>query len=156
MPSTEAITERRNALNEIAWSDLRNIVSGYRGLFYNVQDLLNDLYTSLADRSTANMLKKLCRYDILLLDELGYLSLTTDQMNAFFKLMAEHYQANKSTIITTNLDYPKWYDLFRPKDMVAALLNRLLHHCITIHINGPLLRKTANRQTNKYSKASAT
>lgn len=130
------------------------VVAGHRGLFYNVQDLLNDLYASLADRSTANMLKKLCRYDVLLLDELGYLSLTTEQMNAFFKLMAERYQANKATIITTNLDYPKWYDLFRPKDMVDALLDRVQHHCITIRINGPSLRKIDNPQSNKRSQAS--
>lgn len=118
------------------------ILSGYRGLFYNVQDLLDDLYASLADRTTSKMLKRLCRYDLLVLDELGYLTLTPEQMNAFFKLMAERYLANKSTIITTNLDYDKWYDLFKPKDMVDALLDRLQHHCITIQIKGKSLRKS--------------
>jgi DNA replication protein DnaC len=117
------------------------ILAGYRGLFYNVQDLLDDLYASLADRTTSKLLKSICRYDLLVLDELGYLTLTPEQMNAFFKLMAERYQANKSTIITTNLDYPKWYDLFKPKDMVDALLDRLRHHCITIRIEGKSLRK---------------
>jgi len=43
------------------------------------------------------------------LDELGYLTLNAEQSNAFFKLMAERYQAGKPTIITTNLDYPDWY-----------------------------------------------
>ncbi len=117
------------------------ILSGYRGLFYNVQDLLDDLYASLADRTTSKMLKRICRYDLLVLDELGYLTLTPEQMNAFFKLMAERYQANKSAIITTNLDYEKWYDLFKPKDMVDALVDRLRHHSITIRIKGKSLRK---------------
>jgi DNA replication protein DnaC len=117
------------------------IIARYRGLFYNAQDLLNDLYASLADRSTSKLLKRLCRYDVLLIDELGYLTLSVEQMNAFFKLMAERYQSRKSTIITTNLDYPKWYDLFKPKDMVDALIDRLQHHCITIYINGVSLRK---------------
>jgi len=67
------------------------LISGHRGLFYNVQDLLNDLYASLADRTTTNLLNRLCRFDILLLDELGYLTLSVEQMNAFFKLMAERY-----------------------------------------------------------------
>ncbi len=117
------------------------ILAGYRGLFYNVQNLLDDLYASLADRTTSKMLKSLCRYDILVLDELGYLTLSPEQMNAFFKLMAERYQANKSTVITTNLDYDKWYGLFKPKDMVDALLDRLQHYCITIRIEGKSLRK---------------
>lgn len=127
-----------------------SLISGYRGLFYNVQDLLNDLYASLADRTTTNLLNRLCRFDILLLDELSYLTLSIEQMNAFFKLMAERYLHNKTTIITTNLDYPKWYNLFKPKDMVDAMLDRLQHRCITIRINGDSLRKsTSNNQQSR-------
>lgn len=116
------------------------LVSGYRGRFYNVQDLLDELYASLADRSTPKLLKKLCRYDLLVLDELGYLTLTSEQMNSFFKLMKERYEAGRPTIITTNLDFEHWYDILRPKDMVDALLDRLRHRCCIIHINGESLR----------------
>ena len=118
------------------------LLNGYRGLYYNVQDLVNDLYASLADRSTASLLHRLCRFDVLLLDEMGYLTLNSEQMNCFFKLMAERYLAGKGTIITTNLEYDKWYDLFKPKDMVDAMLDRLQHRCITIQIKGTSLRKT--------------
>ncbi len=48
--------------------------------------------------------------------------------------------ARKATFLTTNLDYPEWYDLFKRKPLVDALLDRLRHHCITVHINGPSLR----------------
>ena len=106
-----------------------------------MQDLLNDLYASLADRSTPKLLKHLSRFDILVLDELGYLTLNAEQSNAFFKLMAERYQAGKPTIITTNLDYPDWYSLFDTKNMLDALLDRLQHRCVTIHIKGQSLRK---------------
>ena len=116
------------------------LVSGYRGRFYNVQDLLDELYASLADRSTPKLLKKLCRYDLLVLDELGYLTLTSEQMNSFFKLIKERYEAGRPTIITTNLDFEHWYDILRPKDMVDALLDRLRHRCCIIHINGESLR----------------
>ena len=118
------------------------LLNGYRGLYYNVQDLVNDLYASLADRSTTSLLHRLCRFDVLLLDEMGYLTLNSEQMNCFFKLMAERYLAGKGTIITTNLEYDKWYDLFKPKDMVDAMLDRLQHRCITIQIKGTSLRKT--------------
>ena len=117
------------------------IIAGYRGRFYNVQDLLDQLYASLADRSTPKLLNALCRYDLLLLDELGYLTLKKEQMNAFFKLMKERYEAGRATIITTNLQPEQWYSLLEPKDMVDALLDRLNHRCINIHIDGPSLRK---------------
>jgi DNA replication protein DnaC len=119
------------------------LLSGYRGRFYNAQDLLDELYASLADRSSAKLIRRLCRYDLLVIDELGYLTLKPEQVNAFFKLMGERY-GKKSTILTTNLDYPEWYDLFQRKNLVDALLDRLNHHCITIRINGPSLRAPAS------------
>ena len=61
-------------------------------------------------------------------------------MNAFFKVMKERYEAGKSTIITTNLEPDKWYNLLKPKDMVDALLDRLYHRCVVIKVPGPSLR----------------
>ncbi len=121
------------------------LVSGYRGRFYDVQRLLDDLYASLADRSTTKLLNSLCRYDILLLDELGYLTLSKEQMNAFFKLMKERYEAGKSTIITTNIAPDNWYSLLKPKDMVDALLDRLYHRCVTIKVEGDSLRDGSSK-----------
>lgn len=117
------------------------LLDGYRGRSYNAQDLMDELYASLADRTTPKLIKKLSCYELLLVDELGYLTLKPEQMNAFFKLMAERYRTSKSTIITTNLDLSDWYDLFEPKDMVDALLDRLNHRCIVIRIDGPSLRQ---------------
>lgn len=116
------------------------LIAGHRGKFYDVQHLLDDLYASLADRSTTKLLNALCRYRILLLDELGYLTLNREQMNAFFKLMKERYEAGNSTIITTNLEPDEWYNLLKPKDMVDALLDRLYHRCVIIKIDGDSLR----------------
>ena len=118
------------------------LIQGYRGRFYNAQDLLDELYASLVDRSTAKLIKRLCNYPILLIDELGYLTLKSEQVNSFFKLMGERY-GKHATIITTNVDYPDWYDLFQKKSLVDALLDRLKHRCITIRINGPSLRAPA-------------
>ena len=128
------------------------LLSGYRGRFYQAQDLLDELYASLADRSSPKLIQRLCRYDLLLIDELGYLTLKPEQINAFFKLMGERY-GRKSTILTTNLDYPEWYDLFQRKTLVDALLDRLKHHCITIRINGPSLRASSNGKEKPNSKS---
>jgi DNA replication protein DnaC len=113
--------------------------NGYRCRFYDAQALLDELYASLADRTTPRLLKRLSNYDLLLIDEIGYLTLRPEQVNAFFKLMELRY-ARKASILTTNLDYPAWYDLFKRKPLVDALLDRLRHHCITVRINGPSLR----------------
>jgi len=114
-------------------------LNGYRGRFYSAQALLDELYASLADRSTARLLKRLSGMQVLLIDELGYLSLKPEQVNAFFRLMDARYN-RVSTIITTNLELSDWYELFQKKPLVDALLDRLQHHCITIRIDGPSLR----------------
>jgi DNA replication protein DnaC len=115
------------------------LINGHRGRFYNAQHLLDELYTTLADRRTLRFLNQLSRYAVLVIDELGYLTLNDEQSNAFFKLMDMRYN-RCSTIITTNLDYPDWYALFKQKSLVDALLDRLRHRCITLHIDGPSLR----------------
>jgi DNA replication protein DnaC len=115
------------------------LLNGYRGRFYNAQELVDELYASLADRSTPALLKRLSRYDLLAIDELGYMSLRPEQVNAFFKLLDQRY-GKKPTLITTNLSFEDWYELFQRKTLVEALLDRLKHHCITIRIDGPSLR----------------
>jgi len=114
-------------------------LNGHAGRFYNAQVLLDELYASLADRSTPKLLTQLARFQPLLIDELGYLTLKPEQSNAFFRLMDQRY-GRVSTIITTNLDPSAWYELFANKALVDALLDRLQHRCITIRIDGPSLR----------------
>jgi DNA replication protein DnaC len=124
----------------IAMSLLRlAALNGYRGRFYNAQDMLNELYASLADRTTSKLLYTLSNYDILVIDELGYLTLTPEQINIFFKLIDMRYQ-KKATIITTNLDFEEWYEVFKHKELVDAMLDRLKHGCTVIRIDGPSLR----------------
>ena len=119
---------------------LRALEQGYRGLFIRAQELFDEMYRSLADYSSRKLLNRLMRLDIIVIDEMGYLNLRSEQSNIFFKLMEERY-TKKTTIITTNLDYDDWYDFLGRKDMVEALLDRLRHRCHTIHINGPSLRR---------------
>ena len=119
---------------------LEALYHGYRALFVKAQDLFDEMYTTLADRSSRKLLNRLARLDALLIDELGYLNLRPEQTNIFFKLMEERYAAGRSTIITTNLHYDEWYDFLGRKEMVAALLDRLRHRCNTIRIEGPSLR----------------
>jgi DNA replication protein DnaC len=117
------------------------LVNGHRGRFVRAQDLFDEMYASLADRSTRRLLNQLTGYAVLLVDEMGYLNLRPEQSNIFFKLMEERYTAKKPTIITTNLDYEDWFGFLGQKSMVQALLDRLRHKCKTIKIDGPSLRE---------------
>lgn len=119
---------------------LKALEVGHRGLFIKAQDLFDQMYASLADHSSRKLLNRLCRVDLLVIDEMGYLNLRPEQSNIFFKLMEERY-GRRSTIITTNLDYDEWYAFLGQKQMVGALLDRLRHHCTTVRIDGPSLRR---------------
>jgi DNA replication protein DnaC len=118
---------------------LKAVQNGYRALFMRAQDLFDEMYASLADRSTRKLLNHLARVDVLLVDEMGYLNLRPEQTNIFFKLMEERYKRHP-TIITTNLDYDDWHGFLGNKGLVDALLSRLRHQCHTIRIDGPTLR----------------
>src|ERR1700683_564216 len=118
---------------------LKALQNGYRCQFIRAQDLFDEMYASLADRSTRQLLKRLARLDVLLIDELGYLNLKPEQSNIFFKLMEERYRQH-STIITTNLVYDEWPNFLGSRPMVEALLSRLRHYCHTVTIDGPSLR----------------
>jgi len=119
---------------------LKALENGHRCQFIRAQDLFDEMYASLADRSSRQLVRRLARLDVLLIDELGYLNLRPEQSNIFFKLMEERYR-RRPTIITTNLDYEEWPNFLGNKPMVEALLSRLRHHCHTVRIQGPSLRE---------------
>ena len=118
---------------------LKALQNGYRCQFIRAQDLFDEMYASLADRSTRQLLNRLARLDVLLIDELGYLNLKPEQSNVFFKLIEERYHRH-STIITTNLAYEEWATFLGNKSMVEALLSRVRHYCHTVTISGPSLQ----------------
>ena len=118
---------------------LKALQNGYRGQFIRAQDLLDEMYASVADRSTRKLVDRLARLDVLHIDELGYFNCRPEQANIFFKLMEERYH-KKATIITTNLQYEEWHNILGNKPMVDALLSRLRHRCHTVIIKGPTLR----------------
>jgi DNA replication protein DnaC len=118
---------------------LQALESGYRALFVKAQDLFDEMYASLADRSTPKYIRSLAKVDVLTIDEMGYANVRPEQANIFFRLMEERYM-RKPTIITTNLAYDEWHRFLGNPQMVEALLSRLLHRCHTITIDGPSLR----------------
>ena len=119
---------------------LKALENGYRCQFIRAQDLFDEMYASLADRSSRKLLNRLVKLDVLLIDELGYINVKPEQANIFFKLIEERYR-HRPTIITTNLSYDEWPNFLGNPEMVNALLSRLRHFCHTIRIDGPELRE---------------
>lgn len=119
---------------------LQAIKDGYRGYFLRAQDLFDELYSTLADRSSRKFLDRLIRFDLLVIDEMGYLNLRPEQTNLFFKLMEERYVARRSSIVTTNLHYDRWQKFLGNEHLTSALLSRIRRRCKTLEIDGPSLR----------------
>jgi DNA replication protein DnaC len=115
------------------------VQNGYRSLFIPAQDLFDQMYSSLADRSTRKFLKHLVSIDLLAIDELGYINIRPEQANIFFKLIEERHH-RRPTLISTNLPYAAWQDFLGNPTLTKALLSRLRERCHTITIDGPCLR----------------
>ena len=118
---------------------LKAVQNGYRVRFIKAQDLFDELYASLADRSTRRLIRSLARIDVLAIDEMGYLNVKPEQTNIFFKLMEERHH-RRPTLLTTNLPYAAWSDFLGNRPLTEALLSRLRERCHTIIIDGPCLR----------------
>lgn len=107
--------------------------------FITFQDLISQLKKAASENRLETRIKWFCRYNLLIIDELGYQKMDVDSANLFFNLIAKRYE-KMSTIITTNSPFSKWSDIFQEPVLTNALLDRLLHHCSVININGPSYR----------------
>lgn len=102
-------------------------------------DLIAQLRKAKYENRLETRIKWFCRYKLLIVDELGYEKMDMDTANLFFNLIAKRYEKS-STIITTNIAFSKWPEVFGDPVLTNALLDRLLHHCSILNINGPSYR----------------
>lgn len=111
-------------------------------LFTTAMDMINQLVAAEADKS---LLKKLQTYqtpDLLVVDELGYLPLGTQGSNLFFQVISARH-AKKSTMITTNLPFANWADIFDSTTVATAIADRLVYKSEVLIMKGESYRKKA-------------
>lgn len=106
-----------------------------RVLFLTAGELLDYLYASLADMSTAAKLESLARLHLLIIDELGYMPIDKQGANLVYQLINRRYETG-SIILTSNLPFDRWDSVFGDSIISSAIIDRLVHHCHIFKING--------------------
>lgn len=116
----------------------------YSTYFVSFENLMGQLKKALNENRLEQRMKFFGRYKILIIDELGYMPIDSDSANLFFQLIARRYEKH-CTIITTNMPFSKWGEIFGSATLANAVLDRLLHHSSVISIKGPSYRLREKR-----------
>lgn len=120
--------------------------------FISCHDLITQLNKAHYENKLDQRIKHFCRYELLIIDEIGYLPVDKQGANLFFQLIAKRYEKH-STIITTNMTFNKWGEVFSDNILANAILDRLLHHSTIINISGNSYRikdKLENFEQSTY------
>jgi DNA replication protein DnaC len=126
----------------------------YRCRYTTAADMLTHLLSGLADQSLPRKLKQYTSPDILLIDELGFDRLEQhDTRNAalFFKVIDGRY-GKASTLLTTNIDFKQLGDYLGDPVVTTAIVDRMVHHSVMIHIQGPSYRMHESKLINARAK----
>ena len=111
------------------------IAAGYSVYFVTMQDLVAQLTRARAENKLKERMSLLAKPKLLILDEIGYLSLDQFGATCLFELVSERYEKG-SMILTSNKSYGDWGTIFADNVIASAILDRLLHHSTTINIKG--------------------
>ncbi len=115
--------------------------------------LVQDLLAAKRDLRLGKEIKKLGKYDGLIIDEMGYVQQSRAETEVVFTLLAERYERG-SVLLTSNLPFSKWEGIFKDAMTTAAAIDRLVHHCVLLELNIPTHRMEQAKKNRDASLAS--
>jgi len=107
---------------------------GRRVLFTHCSLLVQELLIARRDLKLARVLKKLSRFDAIIIDDIGYVQQSREEMEVLFTLLADRYERG-SVMLTSNLPFSKWEQIFKDPMTTAAAIDRLVHHSTILELN---------------------
>jgi DNA replication protein DnaC len=110
------------------------IHQGYRVLFKPCSLLVQELLVAKRDLRLPQYLKKIARYNALIIDDIGYVQQDRQEMEVLFSLLADRYERG-SVMITSNLAFSMWDKIFKDPMTTAAAIDRLVHHSVILELN---------------------
>ena len=118
----------------------QELIRNNRKVYFSSCSLMvQELLIAKRDLKLSRLLKRLAGYDALILDDLGYVQQTREEMEVLFTLLAERYERG-SVMITSNLPFSKWEAIFKDPMTTAAAIDRLVHHSVILELNLPSYR----------------
>jgi len=118
----------------------QELVRAGRTVYFSSTTLLvQELLLAKRELRLPKAIKKLARYQALILDDLGYVQQSREEMEVLFTLLAERYERG-SVLITSNLPFSKWEAIFKDAMTTAAAIDRLVHHSVILELNIPSYR----------------
>ncbi len=126
------------------------IYSDRKVYFASTQLMVQELLIAKRDLALSKLLKKLSRFDALILDDLGYVQQSREEMEVLFTLLAERYERG-SVMITSNLPFSKWEAIFKDPMTTAAAIDRLVHHSVILELNVPSFRVEQAKKGRKHT-----
>jgi DNA replication protein DnaC len=128
--------------------------SGRRVLSRKCGLLVQDLLLAKRDLKLAALLKRLAGYEALIVDDLGYVQQSREEMEVLFTLLAERYERG-SVLLTSNLPFSGWEAIFKDPMTTAAAIDRLVHHSVIIELNLPSYRAEQAKKAKQGRQADA-
>jgi DNA replication protein DnaC len=120
---------------------------GHRVYFTNAMEMARRLSLGLSENRLDREMRRLVHPKVLIIDEVGYLTLDKTQASLLFQAIAQRYDRGQSVILTSNKAFSDWADVFAGDAVMAsAALDRLLHRCTVVHIRGESYRLKEKRQ----------
>lgn len=110
------------------------IHQGRRVLFKSCSILVQELLIAKRDLKLPRVLKQLLKYEVLIIDDIGYVQQSREEMEVLFTLLADRYERG-SVMLTSNLPFSKWEKIFKDPMTTAAAIDRLVHHSIILELN---------------------